>query len=179
MFEILTLSFDIHLEQGCSSEYLCDMKKRNLWNSRLEVSTLGLGCAEPMSLREGYHRAPAEYFTGTAWVKILIVPNNETDCTISDVVFEPGARNNWHKHPSNQILIVTEGEGYYQEQGLPIQKLSPGNVVNVLPGVIHWHGASPDSGFTHIAINVNSEKETVNWLEPVSDEEYVQLAEIV
>jgi quercetin dioxygenase-like cupin family protein len=95
-----------------------------------------------------------------------------TNCTISDVVFDPGARNNWHIHPSNQILIATEGEGYYQEEGGSIRKLRKGDVVNVLPGVRHWHGASPGSGFTHLAININSEKGTVNWLEPVSDEEY-------
>jgi quercetin dioxygenase-like cupin family protein len=122
--------------------------------------------------REGYNRAPAQYFTGTTWVKSLIVPDQATNCTISDVVFEPGARNNWHIHPSNQILIVTEGEGYYQEQGTSIRRLRKGDVVNVLPGIRHWHGASPESEFTHLAININSEKGTVNWLEPVSDEEY-------
>jgi quercetin dioxygenase-like cupin family protein len=121
---------------------------------------------------EGYNPAPSSYFTGTVWIKSLIVPDEATNCTISDVVFEPAARNNWHIHPSNQILIVTKGEGYYQEKGSPIRRIRVGSVVNVLPGIKHWHGASPDSEFAHLAINLNSEKGTVNWLEPVSDEEY-------
>ena len=99
--------------------------------------------------------------------------NDDTLTTIiSNVVFEPGARNNWHTHPAGQILICTEGTGYYQEKGKPIQTLHAGDVVKILPGVEHWHGASPTSSFTHIAINVNTEKGVVNWLKPVTDEEY-------
>ena len=117
-------------------------------------------------------KAPSEYFTGTAWVKTLL-PNDDTLTTvISNVVFEPGARNFWHKHPAGQILICTEGIGYYQERGKPIQTLHPGDVVKILPDVEHWHGASPNSRFTHIAINVNTEKGIVQWLQPVSDAEY-------
>ena len=117
-------------------------------------------------------RAPADYFVGTAWVKTL-VPNDETLTTvISNVVFEPGARNNWHTHPAGQILVCTEGTGSYQERGKPVQTLHPGEVVKILPGLEHWHGASPNSSFTHIAINVNTEKGIVNWMEKVTDEEY-------
>src|SRR5215212_6997863 len=83
-------------------------------------------------------KAPAEYFTGTAWVKTLL-PNDDTLTTvISNVVFEPGARNNWHKHPAGQVLICTEGIGYYQERGKVIQTLHPGDVVKILPDVEHW-----------------------------------------
>lgn len=121
---------------------------------------------------EGYKQAPADYFTGNAWVKSLIVPDDVTNCTISDVVFEPGARNNWHIHPSNQILIVTEGVGYYQEEGSTIREIRVGDVINVLPGIKHWHGASANSRFAHTAININSEKGTVNWLERVTDQQY-------
>jgi quercetin dioxygenase-like cupin family protein len=117
-------------------------------------------------------KAPAEYFTGTAWVKSLVANDDTLTTIISNVVFEPGARNNWHTHPAGQILICTEGTGYYPERGKAIQTLHPGDVVKILPGVEHWHGASPASSFTHIAINVNIEKGVVNWLQAVTDEEY-------
>jgi quercetin dioxygenase-like cupin family protein len=117
-------------------------------------------------------RAPAEYFTGTAWVKML-VPNDPTfNSAIGNVVFEPGTRNNWHTHPGGQILIVTDGIGYYQEKGKPIQLLQKGDVVTIPPDLVHWHGASPDSEFTHIAISTNTQKGIVDWLNPVTDEEY-------
>ena len=117
-------------------------------------------------------RAPAEYFTGTAWVKLL-VPNDLTfNNQIGNVVFEPGARNHWHTHPGGQILIATEGIGYYQEKGKPIQILRKGDVVKILPDIEHWHGASHDSEFTHLAINTNTQKGVVVWLQRVTDEEY-------
>lgn len=113
-----------------------------------------------------------EYFVGTVWVKTLASDNEQMHCTVLDVTFEPGARNNWHKHPGGQVLIVTEGTGYYQEKGKPIQLLHKGDAVTILPDVEHWHGASPDSVFTHIAINPNLEKGAAEWLQPVSEEEY-------
>ena len=117
-------------------------------------------------------KAPAEYFTGTVWVK-MIVPNDPTlNCQIVNVVFEPGARNNWHTHPGGQILIVTDGTGYYQEKDKPIQLISKGEVINIPPDVEHWHGASHNNEFTHIAINPNTQKGVVVWLERVIDEEY-------
>jgi len=120
-------------------------------------------------------KAPAEYFTGTAWIK-LIVPNDPILSTqIGNVVFEPGARNNWHKHSGGQILIVTEGVGYYQEKGKPIQIIHRGDVVTIAPDVVHWHGASPDLEMTHLAINTNTHKGVVVWLQPVTDEEYLSL----
>ncbi len=120
-------------------------------------------------------KAPAEYFTGTAWVKLL-VPNDATfNCQIGNVVFEPGARNNWHTHPGGQILIVTDGTGFYQEKGNAKQLLRKGDTVKILPDVEHWHGASPDSQFTHIAINTNTQKGIVVWLQRVTDEEYTSL----
>ncbi|AEW01117.1 cupin [Niastella koreensis] len=117
-------------------------------------------------------KASPEYFAGAAWVKTLVANDDTLTTIISNVVFEPGARNHWHTHPAGQILICTEGTGYYQEKGKPIQKLYVGDVVRIPPGVEHWHGASPTSRFTHIAINVNTEKGVVNWLKAVTDEEY-------
>ena len=75
-------------------------------------------------------------------------------------------------HPGGQVLIATHGTGYYQEKDKPIQLLHTGDVVKILPGVVHWHGASPDSEFTHIAVNTNTQKGIVVWLERVTDNEY-------
>ena len=117
-------------------------------------------------------KVPSEYFTGTVWVQLL-VPNDPTfNCQIGNVVFEPGARNNWHTHPGGQILLVTDGIGYHQEKGKPIQLLHKGDIVKILPDVVHWHGASSDSEFTHIAVNPKTQKGIVVWLERVTDEEY-------
>ena len=117
-------------------------------------------------------RAPADYFTGTVWVKMLLPNDPALNCQMANVVFEPGARNNWHTHPGGQILIVTDGIGYYQEKGKPIQLIQKGDVISISPGVEHWHGASHDSEFTHIAVNPNTQKGIVLWLERVTDEEY-------
>ena len=116
-------------------------------------------------------KASPDYFTGNVWVKTL-VDEPVFNSVIGNVTFEPGARNNWHTHPGGQILIVTDGIGYYQEKGKPIQLLHKGDVVKILPEVVHWHGASPDCEFTHIAMSVNTSKGVVNWLHKVSDEEY-------
>ncbi|OON65390.1 cupin domain-containing protein [Hymenobacter sp. CRA2] len=119
----------------------------------------------------GTKRGPAEYFTGTAWVTML-VGENPTNCTVGDVTFEPGARNNWHSHPAGQLLVVTAGRGYYQEKGQPARLLRAGDAVSIAPGVVHWHGAAPDSLFTHLAINPNVGQGVADWLAPVTDEEY-------
>ncbi len=111
-------------------------------------------------------------FTGTAWVHMLL--NNDTtyNASIGNVTFEPGARTNWHKHPGGQILLVTDGSGYYQEKGKSTQLLHKGDVVRIPPNAEHWHGASPTHGLTHIAISPNLQKGSVIWLQPVTDEEY-------
>lgn len=121
-------------------------------------------------------KAPAEYFSGgTAWVHILKTNEDSLNSQIGNVIFQPRCRNNWHSHGGGQILIVTSGTGYYQEKDKPVQILTPGDVVNILSGIIHWHGAGPDSEFTHIAINPNTQNGIVEWLEPVTDEEYSNL----
>ena len=117
-------------------------------------------------------RAPADYFTGIVWLSMLVTSDDSLNTTIGNVTFEPGARNHWHTHPGGQVLIATHGIGYYQENGKPIQLLHKGDVVKILPDIIHWHGASPDSEFTHLAINTNTQNGVVVWLEKVSDEEY-------
>ena len=123
-------------------------------------------------IKQGFKAAPAEYFTGKAFIKSLVAADAITNCNIGDVAFEAGSRNNWHIHPSNQILIVKEGICYYQEEGKPLQKIAAGGVINVLPGIKHWHGASPEASMIHIAININTDKGIVNWMERVTNEEY-------
>ncbi|KJR44342.1 Transcriptional regulator [Desulfosporosinus sp. I2] len=113
-----------------------------------------------------------DYFIGTAWLEMLVSNDSTFNCPIGNVTFEPGARNNWHKHPGGQLLLVTGGKGYYQEEGKPVQVLREGDVVKIQPDVKHWHGATPDSWFTHIAISTNVQKGDAEWLEPVTDEEY-------
>ncbi|MHB9055066.1 MAG: carboxymuconolactone decarboxylase family protein [Paludibacteraceae bacterium] len=113
-----------------------------------------------------------DYFSGIAWLQMLVNANDNHDISIANVAFEPGVRNNWHSHPAGQILICIKGHGYYQEKGKPIQLLNVGDVVDILPNVVHWHGATPDGEFEHIAINPQVHKGSVVWLQPVTDEEY-------
>lgn len=117
------------------------------------------------------NKAPAEYFTGNAYVKVLI-EKPALNTSVANVLFEAGCRNNWHNHKGGQILVCIDGEGYFQEKGKPIQLLKTGDVVEILPGVIHWHGATPESEFAHIAIGPNADLGAPNWMEPVTDEEY-------
>jgi 4-carboxymuconolactone decarboxylase len=117
----------------------------------------------------------ADYFTGTAWVKIL-VPKDETGTYgIGNVVFEAGCRNNWHTHAHGQILLVIDGKGFYQERGEAARPLAKGDVVVIPSNVEHWHGAAHDSSFTHIVITNNSAEGPVKWLNRVTNEEYDSL----
>ncbi|WP_035673140.1 cupin domain-containing protein [Flavobacterium sp. 83] len=116
-------------------------------------------------------KANPDYFTGNAWLNLL-VNESEFNSVIGNVTFEAGARNNWHTHPGGQILIVTDGTGYYQEKDKPIQLIQRGDVVKIPADVKHWHGASVDSPLTHIAITASTPKGAVDWLERVTDEEY-------
>ncbi|HLK28626.1 MAG TPA: cupin domain-containing protein [Puia sp.] len=120
-------------------------------------------------------KAPADYFTGNAWVKNLVAPEDGLNATAGNVFFEPEARNNWHTHSGGQILIVTDGKGYYQEKGKAAQLIQKGDVVKIPADVVHWHGASHESSLTHIAINPNIQKGIVQWMEKVTDEEYNSL----
>lgn len=117
-------------------------------------------------------KASSDYFTGTAWVNYL-VPQDETgNYSVGNVIFERGCRNNWHKHPAGQILLITDGRGFYQEKGKHARLLSKGDVVVIPSYVEHWHGATQDSRLIHIAITSNIKDGVVEWLAPVTDEEY-------
>lgn len=111
-------------------------------------------------------------FSGEAWLARYVTAADSIDCTVSNVTFAPGVRNSWHAHPGGQILLCTSGQGYYQEKGGPIRLLVPGDVVKIAPNIVHWHGAAPDSEFTHIAIGTQVSKGPAEWFGPVTDEEY-------
>lgn len=116
--------------------------------------------------------ASAENFTGKAW-NLGLVPNDSTYSTIvGNVYFEAGARTNWHTHPSGQILIIMDGTGFHQIKGEPKQTLKKGDVVRCPPNKLHWHGASQNASMSQMYIVPNTENGIVNWMEPVTDEEY-------
>ena len=125
--------------------------------------------------RGGENTAFAQYFVGKSYLNML----STQQVAIGNVTFEPGCRNNWHIHKSSkaggQILLVTGGQGWYQEWGQPARALRPGDVVNIPAHVKHWHGAAKDSWFSHLAVEVPGEDTANEWLEPVSDEAYSQL----
>ena len=117
-------------------------------------------------------KGPAENFTGNAWNTPLVANDSTYNTVIGNVYFEPGARSNWHTHPSGQILIITDGVGYYQEKGQPRRTMKKGDVIKCPPNVLHWHGASPDTGMQQLYILPKTEKGIVTWLQKVTDEEY-------
>ena len=115
---------------------------------------------------------PAEYFTGNVRVQPLFAAKDTAPFSGAYVTFEPGGRSAWHTHPAGQHLIVTQGVGRTQEWGGPIVEIRAGDVVWCPPGVKHWHGATPTSAMTHIALTGTAGGKNVEWLEKVSDEQY-------
>jgi quercetin dioxygenase-like cupin family protein len=117
-------------------------------------------------------QGPASNFTGKAFNYGLVANDSTYNTVVGNVLFEPAARSNWHKHPAGQILIITAGEGYHQIKGKPIEKMRKGDIVKCPPNVEHWHGATPDSSLHQMYIIPNTEKGIVEWLQPVTDKEY-------
>ncbi len=115
---------------------------------------------------------PAEWFSGTARVDSLFQAPEPARVACATVTFEHGARTVWHTHPLGQTLIVTDGVGRAQRWGGPIEEIRPGDVIWFPPGEKHWHGATPTTAMTHIAIQEQLDGKTVDWLEEVSDEQY-------
>jgi|SRR5438552_4605436 len=117
-------------------------------------------------------KGPAEYFTGVVRVDPLFQAPNPARVSGASVTFEPGARTAWHTHPLGQTLIVRAGSGWVQREGGSIEEIHPGDVIWFPPGEKHWHGASPTTAMTHIAIQEQLNGKAVDWLEKVSDEQY-------
>ncbi|MDT4969554.1 MAG: hypothetical protein QOJ64_4291 [Acidobacteriota bacterium] len=114
----------------------------------------------------------SEYFTGNVRIDPLFEAPDPARARGASVTFEPGARSAWHRHPLGQILIVTSGFGWVQSEGSPKEEIRPGDVVWCPPNEKHWHGATPASPMTHIAIQEALDGKVVEWMEKVSDEQY-------
>jgi quercetin dioxygenase-like cupin family protein len=117
-------------------------------------------------------KGPAEYFTGTVRVDPLFKTEAPARVSGASVTFEPGARTAWHTHPLGQTLVITSGFGQVQRWAGPIEQIHPGDVVWFPPGEKHWHGASPTTFLTHLAIQEQLDGKAVHWLEQVTDEQY-------
>ena len=117
-------------------------------------------------------KGSAEWFTGTVKIDPLFEAPEPARVRGASVTFEPGARTAWHTHPLGQTLIVTSGLGWAQRWGAPIEEIRPGDVVWFAPGEKHWHGATPTTAMTHIAIQEALNGKPVDWMEKVSDEQY-------
>ena len=118
------------------------------------------------------NKGPADYFTGTVRIDPLFPVREPGRVSAASVTFEPGARTAWHTHPLGQTLIITSGFGRVQREGGPIEEVRPGDVVSFAPGLKHWHGASPTTAMTHIAIQETLNGRNVDWLDKVTDEQY-------
>jgi quercetin dioxygenase-like cupin family protein len=122
------------------------------------------------------NKTDGKIFTGNVWVKMLVT-EKEYNCSVYNVTFEPGARTHWHSHPGGQILLVTGGKGYSQEEGKPARPLHPGDVVTIPQNVKHWHGATKNSWFVHVGITANPQAGDAEWFEEVNEREYNELEE--
>jgi quercetin dioxygenase-like cupin family protein len=116
-------------------------------------------------------KSPNVHHFGNVWLQELNPADSIFSYGTSVAIFDPNARLDWHVHPGGQILIITDGTGYYQEKGKPTHTVKKGEVIKCLPGVEHWHGATPDNGVTYIATSPAEKGKTI-WLKKVSDEEY-------
>jgi quercetin dioxygenase-like cupin family protein len=117
-------------------------------------------------------KGPTEYFTGSVRIDPLFGPHDPARAGGATVTFEPGAHTAWHTHPLGQSLIVMAGCGWVQREGGPIEEIRPGDVVWFPPGEKHWHGATPTTAMTHIAIQEALDGKVVDWMEQVSDDQY-------
>jgi quercetin dioxygenase-like cupin family protein len=117
-------------------------------------------------------KGPADWFTGAVRIDPLFPATAPARAAGNAVTFEPRARTAWHTHPLGQILIVTAGSGRVQREGGPVEEIRPGDVVWFEPGEKHWHGASPTTAMTHIAIQEALDGKAVDWMEKVTDDEY-------
>lgn len=146
---------------------------KEVWNEEAEMADAKAAHENSMIFPIGKpNDGFAQYFIGQSY----LAPVSTEQVGIFNVTFEPGCRNNWHIHHADkgggQILVCVAGRGYYQEWGREAVEMQPGDCINIPVGVKHWHGAAPDSWFSHLAIEVPGENGSNEWLEPVDDEQY-------
>jgi 4-carboxymuconolactone decarboxylase len=131
--------------------------------------------SEPITIIRGGSAAipgPASNFTGAVQVDTSFKGSGDARLSGARVTFQPGARSNWHRHPLGQLLIVTKGTGWVQDDGGAVREIRPGDVVWTAPNVKHWHGATPTTSLTHFAVSEALDGKNVTWLEPVADSTY-------
>lgn len=153
-----------------------DMKIKILFiTAMMAISSIAVYAQSAENFRQPYplgdKLSPNPNFTGEVWLAPLS-EKEELNLPMANVTFEPGCRNSWHSHKAGQLLIATAGIGYYQEKGQPARRLFPGDIVEIAPGVEHWHGAAPDSWFAHSAITTNPQENATVWLSTVSNKQY-------
>ena len=142
------------------------MKVEASWKNDVERMEIKRSGSQPAAV------GPDNWFTGTVRIDPLFEANDPPRALGASVTFEPGARTAWHTHPLGQILIVTAGCGLAQRWGGPIEEIRPGDVIWFAPGEKHWHGATPTTAMTHIAIVEQLDGKSADWMEKVSDEQY-------
>ena len=148
---------------------------KEVWDEKTPATTEKERYQQSIFFPIGEPNPYGKYFVGQSY----LAPVSNEQVTIFNVTFEPGCRNNWHIHRAEsgggQMLICAGGRGYYQEWGKDAVELTPGSVINIPANVKHWHGASPDEWFSHLAIEVAGKKTSTEWCEAVSNEEYGKL----
>ena len=148
---------------------------KEIWNEEKNAETEKEKYENTIFFPVGEKNPYGEFFTGQSY----LAPVSKEQIPIFNVTFEPGCRNNWHIHHAKtgggQMLICVGGRGYYEEWGKEPVEMTPGTVVNIPNEVKHWHGAAPDSWFSHLAVEIPGEETSNEWLEPVSEEDYNKL----
>lgn len=148
------------------------MKRLLLFILLVPAALFTKAVAQDASIFPKGEKAANVHHTGNVWLQELVKADPILDVHISVATFDAGARLDWHMHPGGQILLITEGIGYYQEKGERGKVVRKGDVVKCLPNIAHWHGASPEKGVTYLAINSNNEKGKTAWLQKLTDKEY-------
>ncbi|CAM4037891.1 Cupin domain protein [Pedobacter westerhofensis] len=148
------------------------MKKKLIITTAFIAGLILNACAQDKPIFPKGEIATVDNHTGTVWLTELNKPDTAIDIAVASATFAPGAKLDWHIHPAGQILMITEGTGYYQEKGKAIQVVHQGDIIKCVPGIAHWHGASPKSSFAYLAVSTNSANNKTVWLKRVTDTEY-------
>jgi quercetin dioxygenase-like cupin family protein len=152
--------FGLALQAGSTA-----LSQTSTASSQISITSLN-----KQSVTKGSH----ERFTGDVQVRALFAPEGQSRTSGGQVTFQPGARSAWHTHPLGQILIITDGTGWIQEWGGPVREMHKGDVIWIPAGVKHWHGATPTTAVTHMAIQEIENGSAVTWMEQVTDQQYRQ-----